>query len=197
MDRHRGRACRRGRDRRRAVQRRHSLGSWKPALAMRKKTSRQAKGRSRPGGDIGALTLSYVIILPVFLVGIMVIVQASAWYLARQAALAAARHGADVARTADPPPGSGAQAAVDFATSAAPGFLLSPAATVRIGVDHTVTVRVTGRAPSLVPGLPIHISEVVTAPVERFVAAGRLAAVGWATGERSYEGKLADLASQS
>jgi Flp pilus assembly protein TadG len=171
---------------------------------MRQKTSRRANGRSRlakgrsgPGGDIGALALSYVVILPVFLAGIMVIVQASTWYLARQAALAAARHGADVARTANPPPGSGAQAAVNFATSAAPGFLLRPAATVLVSADHTVTVTVTGRAPSLVPGLPIHISEVVTAPVERFVAAGRLAAVGWSAGVHDYEGKLADLASQS
>lgn len=132
-----------------------------------------------PRGDIGAFTLSYVIILPVFLVGIMTIVQASVWYLARQAALAAARHGADVARTANPPPGSGAQAAVAFAASAAPGFLLAPRATVRIGLNHTITVTVTGRAPSLVFGLPIHISEVVTAPVERFVATGPLTAPVW------------------
>ena len=132
--------------------------------------------------DVGALTLSYVIILPVFLAGIMVIVQASVWYLARQTALAAARRGADVARTADPPPGSGAQSAIAFARSAAPGFLLGVSASVRIGPDHTVIVTVSGRAPSLVPGLPIHISEVVTAPVERFVASGPLA---MPTGSRS------------
>src|SRR5262245_25106591 len=83
--------------------------------------------RRRPSlrGDRGALTLSYVIILPVFLVGIMMIVQASVWYLARQTALAAARHGADIARTANPPPGSGARSAIEFARSAAPGFLLN------------------------------------------------------------------------
>lgn len=135
--------------------------------------------RSSLRGDIGALTLSYVIVFPVFLVGIMTIVQVSVWYLARQAALAAARHGADVARTASPPPGSGAAAAVAFATSAASGVLLSPRASVRIGADHTVTVTVTGRAPSLVPGLPLNVSEVVTAPVERFVATGPLTAPSW------------------
>lgn len=135
--------------------------------------------RSGPGGDVGALTLSYIVVLPVFLASIMTIVQASAWYLARQAALAAARHGADVARTANPPPGTGAQSAIDFATSAAPGFLLRPHASVRVSANHTVTVTVTGQAPSLVPGLPIHISEVVTAPVERFVAAGPLPASNW------------------
>lgn len=148
-------------------------------------------------GDRGALTLSYVIVLPVFLAGIMIIVQASAWYLARQAALAAARHGADVARTANPPPGSGAQSAIAFAASAAPGFLLAPAATVRVGADHTVVVTVTGDAPSLVPGLPIHVREVVTAPVERFVATGPLAAVGWRAGAPGIQAKLAALAGPS
>ena len=74
--------------------------------------------------DDGALTLSYVVLVPVFLAGIMVIVQACVWYLARETAIAAARQGADVARTAHPPPGGGAAAAVIFARKAAPGFLL-------------------------------------------------------------------------
>lgn len=125
--------------------------------------------------DDGALTLSYVVILPVFLAGIMVIVQASVWYLARETALAAARAGADVARIAHPPPGSGAQSAVAFARSAAPGFLLAPAATAAGSTARTVMITVTGRAPSLVPGLVIGVREVVTAPVERFIAAGQFA----------------------
>ncbi len=80
-----------------------------------------SEGRSSwraPSREAGALTLSYVIIVPVFLIGIMTVVQASIWYLARDSVLAAARHGADVARTSQPPPGSGAQAAISFATSA-------------------------------------------------------------------------------
>lgn len=123
--------------------------------------------------DDGALTLSYVIIIPVFLAGIMVIVQACVWYLAREAAIGAARQGADVARTAHPPPGRGAQAAVVFARQAAPGFLLAPAATAAGSSSATVRIRVTGRVPSLVPGMVLTVSEVVTAPVERFTAAGR------------------------
>lgn len=131
--------------------------------------------RRQTTADQGAITLSYVIILPVFLAAVMVIVQASLWFLARSAALAAARHGADVARTANPPPGPGAASAVAFARSQASGFLLAPAAAVRVGPGNVVRVAVTGRAPSLVPGLPIRISEVVTAPIERFTAAGLLA----------------------
>jgi Flp pilus assembly protein TadG len=123
--------------------------------------------------DDGALTLSYVIIIPAFLAGIMVIVQACIWYLARETAIGAARQGADVARTAHPPPGQGAQAAVAFARQAAPGFLLGPAASSAGSSATTVRIRVTGRVPSLVPGMVLTVSEVVTAPVERFNAEGR------------------------
>lgn len=123
--------------------------------------------------DDGALTLGYMVILPVFLAGIMVIVQACVWYLARDTAIAAARQGADVARTAHPPPGRGAAAAVIFARHAAPGFLLGPSASAAGSSAATVRITVTGRVPSLVPGMVIRVSEVVTAPVERFTAAGR------------------------
>lgn len=137
----------------------------------------------RFGGDRGALTLSYVLVMPLFLLSILVIVQASVWYMARETALAAARQGADVARTSHPPPGPGAQVAVSFARSAAPGFLLFPAATAAGGSATTVRIRVTGRVPSLVPGLVIRVSEVVTAPVERFTALGADAGVA-AAGRR-------------
>jgi Flp pilus assembly protein TadG len=122
--------------------------------------------------DRGALTLSYIVVTPVFLAALMVIVQACVWYLARETAIAAARQGADIARTAHPPPGRGAQAAVTFARRAAPGFLLEPAATAAGSSAATVRIVVTGRVPSLVPGLVLTVSEVVTAPVERFTAAG-------------------------
>jgi hypothetical protein len=122
--------------------------------------------------EAGALTLSYVLVVPVFLLGIMTIVQASVWYLARETALAAARHGADVARTSKPPPGAGAQAAVVFARSAAPGFLNHVSASSRGSTATTVRITVVGQAPSLVPWTVINITEVVTAPVERFVASG-------------------------
>lgn len=131
---------------------------------------RWAKLRDVVRGDKGALTLSYMVIVPVFLTAIMIIVQASIWYLARETALAAARQGADVARTAHPPPGTGAQVAVAFARSAAPGFLLAPSASAAGSSAATVRIRVTGRVPTLVPWLKLNVSEVVTAPVERFTA---------------------------
>lgn len=128
--------------------------------------------RLSSGPQDGALTLSYVIVMPAFLLGIMLVVQASVWYLARETALAAARQGADVARTASPPPGAGARAAVTFARSSAPGFLLAPSASAAGTSAATVRITVTGRVPSLVPGIVLRVSEVVTAPVERFTAVG-------------------------
>ncbi|GEM_PF-677507 len=144
------------------------------AKRLRSAPRRALAAAGRAGrGERGALTLGYVIAMPAFLFGLMVIVQASVWYLARETALAAARQGADVARTAHQAPAAGARAAVAFARSAAPGFLLSPAASAAGSTAATVRITVTGRAPSLVPGLVIAVRETVTAPVERFEAAGR------------------------
>ncbi len=124
----------------------------------------------RVPADRGALTLSYVIVMPVFLLSLMVIVQAAVWYMARETALAAARQGADVARTADRPHSAGVRAAVAFARSAAPGFLIAPSASAVGSTTATIRIRVTGKVPALVPGMAVSVSEVVTAPVERFIA---------------------------
>ncbi len=136
------------------------------------KRPRQVRRRSVLSGEAGAFTLSYVILVPVFLIGIMTIVQASIWYLGRETVLAAARHGADVARTAQPPPGQGARAAMDFASSSSPGFLTHITASTKGSSATTVRITVSARIPTFVPDVAISVHEVVTAPVERFVALG-------------------------
>jgi TadE-like protein len=118
--------------------------------------------------DTGAMTLSYVIVFPAFLAALMVIVQGSLWYLAREAALAAARQGADAARVLHAPPGAGPRAALAFAHSAASGYLLHPRAFSSGSTATTVQITVTGRVPSLVPGLPISVSQAAQVPVEQF-----------------------------
>jgi Flp pilus assembly protein TadG len=126
--------------------------------------------RGKRGSDAGALTLSYVIIVPVFLMAVMVIAQASLWFLARQAALAAARQGADAARVSGALPGAGTSAALAFARSAASGYLLSPSATGVGSTAATVEIRVSGQVPSVVPGVVVRVTEAVQAPVEKFAA---------------------------
>lgn len=127
----------------------------------------------RPDGgadrrDRGALTLSYVIVVPVFLLALMIITQLAMWYLARNAALAAARQGVDAARVQPVSTAAGVTAAVRFARASASGYLLGPRATPAGSSATTIVITVTGRVPSLVPGLPITVTQVAHAPVERF-----------------------------
>jgi TadE-like protein len=128
----------------------------------------------RGRGDAGALILTYVIVVPVFMLAVMVIIQGAMWYLAREAALAAARQGVDAERVRGAAAGAGPRAALAFARTDASGYLLGPSATDRGSTAATIQIKVTGHVPTFVPGLAINITQVVRAPVEQFVApAGR------------------------
>jgi Flp pilus assembly protein TadG len=139
---------------------------------------RPARGRPAPDRrryfrrDDGALILTYVIIVPVFMLAIMVIIQGALWYLAREAALAAARQGVDAARVRGATAGAGPQAALAFARNNASGYLLGPAATDRGSTATTIQIKVSGHVPTFVPGVAINISQVARAPAEKFVAPG-------------------------
>jgi len=133
---------------------------------MRAMRSRRARLRRR--NDNGALTLSYVVVLPFVLLFIMVVIQASFWFLAREAALAAARQGADAARALHASLRAGPVAALAFARHAGTGYLLDPQASTAGSTPATVSVTVTGRVPSFVPGLVVRVSETAQAPVEEF-----------------------------
>src|SRR5580704_13818644 len=124
------------------------------------------EGRStRWRDDRGALTLSYVAILPFVFLFMMVLIQASFWFLARNAALAAARQGADAARALHASRAAGPAAALAFARQAGQGYLQDPQATATGSTGATISVTVTGHVPSFVPGLVVSVSETVQAPV--------------------------------
>ena len=125
-------------------------------------------GRSRWRDDRGALTLSYVAILPLVFLLIMALIQASLWFLARSAALAAARRGADAARTFEATRASGLAAALAFAHQAGQGYLEDPWATAAGSTGTTVSITVDGHVPSFIPGLVMNVSETVQAPAETF-----------------------------
>ncbi len=118
--------------------------------------------------DRGALTLSYVVILPVIFLFLMSVIQASFWFLARNAALAAARQGVEAARALGSSDATGHAAAVSFAQHVGSGYLLDPNARVLTLGGSTVTVTVWGHVPSFIPGFAVNVSETVQAPVERF-----------------------------
>jgi TadE-like protein len=125
-------------------------------------------GEQKGQPDAGALTLSYVIIFPAFLFALLVIVQASMWYLARDIALAAARQGADAARAYGAPADAGPGAALTFVSSHGSGLLTRATATSAGSTAATVQIAVTGNAPALIPGLPIRVTETVQEPMEQF-----------------------------
>lgn len=119
-------------------------------------------------GDRGALMLSYVAVLPFLFVVIMVLIQASFWFLARNAALAAARQGADAARALNASRADGPITALAFARRAGEGYLEDPQATAVGSTAKTVSITVSGHVPSLVPGLVVSVSETAQAPIEEF-----------------------------
>jgi Flp pilus assembly protein TadG len=118
--------------------------------------------------DRGALILSYVAVLPFLFLFIMVLIQASFWFLARDAALAAARQGADAARALDAPRAAGPAAALAFARQAGQGYLDDPAASDTGSTGSTISITVSGHVPSVIPGLVVHVAETVQAPAEEF-----------------------------
>jgi hypothetical protein len=142
---------------------------------MIRRLSSRATGAPRvtaqpPPGDAdrGALSLSYAVILPIVLLFIMIVIQASFWFLAREAALAAARQGADAARVLGGSPEAGRAAALVFAQHSGAGYLLDPGVSTDGSTASTVAVTVTGHVPTFVPGLVVHVSETAQAPVEEF-----------------------------
>ncbi|MBO0822363.1 MAG: pilus assembly protein [Actinobacteria bacterium] len=131
-------------------------------------TGARGRGLRLRGDDSGALILGYVAVLPFVFVFLMVIIQGAFWFLAREAALAAARQGADAARTLEASRTAGSTAAVAFARAAGSGYLLDPRAETRGSNNATVSITVTGHVPSFVPGLVVSVSETARVPVEEF-----------------------------
>jgi Flp pilus assembly protein TadG len=131
-------------------------------------TTLAARLRRAGRNDRGALTLSYVVILPVIFLFLMSLIQASFWFLARNAALTAARQGVETARALGSSDATGQAAAMSFARKVGSGYLLDPNARVQTLGRATVTVTVWGHVPSFIPGLPLGVSETVQAPLEVF-----------------------------
>jgi Flp pilus assembly protein TadG len=122
----------------------------------------------RVRGDAGALTLSYVIVFPAILFTIMLIAQASLYYMAHNLALVAARQGADVAREYNSTDAAGQSAALALINADGSG-MLERAGAVATRTGTTVTVTVSGTAWSVLPLLPVSVNETVKEPIERFV----------------------------
>ena len=123
---------------------------------------------SRRGTDAGSITLETVIAFPVFMLAVLLIINAALWYHARDVALAAAQEGVRAGRAYGANPARAHTTAMSFAQTAGDGFLLAPAVDTSGSTATTLSVRVRGHAVSLIPGLNLSIRQVAHGPVERF-----------------------------
>ncbi|RFS85956.1 pilus assembly protein [Actinomadura spongiicola] len=119
--------------------------------------------------DAGSATITTAILFPAVGLLVLALVQAALVSVARDVALAAAEEGLRVARAYEHTPAQGRAAALAFAD--AEPVLRAPSVTLSAGT--TVTVRVNGQAPSLLPGVHIGISRTARGAHERFTVEAR------------------------
>jgi hypothetical protein len=114
-------------------------------------------------GEEGSFSLELAVAAVGLMAVVLLAVQAGLYYHATQSALAAANSGLDAAQAQGP--GAATQAARSEAGS------LGGVDDVGVQVSGTdlLSVRVSGTAPQLFPGFPVHISEQASGPRERFV----------------------------
>jgi Flp pilus assembly protein TadG len=108
-----------------------------------------------------------VIIFPIVLLVSLAAVQAGLWMYARSLCLAAAQEGALVGATLGSSPAQAERAAVAFIEDAAPRFAQVPVVEVARGAEQ-VTVTVTARIPTVLPGFLDQVDQTAALPVERY-----------------------------
>jgi Flp pilus assembly protein TadG len=118
---------------------------------------------------VGSVSLEIAILAPALLVLVITIVQAGLWFHARNLAQSAAREGATAAASYTATTSAGLARARAFLSEQA-GDSLSAATVSTAGSTATlVRVEVTGRALSVLPGVPgMTVTQTATAPSERF-----------------------------
>ncbi len=124
----------------------------------------------RSGGDRGSWTLEVAVLAPALLLLVFSVVQVGLWAFARSLALGAAQEGAEAGRRLGAAPRAAESHAEQFLARAAGDSLRST--DVRAQVTGTeVVVEVSGRALSVLPGVPgLPVRQAASAPRERFTA---------------------------
>ncbi len=123
----------------------------------------------RRHGDEGTSAIELVLYMPLLMIAILLTVQFSLVYLGKEAASAAAREAARVARvTGDP--AQGEAKGVSYAADLGRGVLDGVSVSVVAVPGEQVRATVTGTAPELLPAFlgVSEVTEVVQGPIERF-----------------------------
>lgn len=125
-------------------------------------------------GDSGMTAIEFVFLTPVLFFMIFATVQFALYFFADHVAQAAAQAGARKARAmADESPGGwrgeAGNVVDDYIAQLGPQLILGPNVTLAQPQQNTVGVEITGRVPSVFPGLDFTIHAESYGPVERFV----------------------------
>ena len=119
------------------------------------------------GEQWGSTTVEVVVVLPTFMLAVLLAVQVGMVVYAAQTAEAAAQEAVEAAR-GEPDHDSTGVARASTVLDAT-GAVTNPQ--IRVSrATGTVTVRVSGVAPQVVPGLGLRVAASATGPVERFLA---------------------------
>lgn len=113
----------------------------------------QLRRRLRLRDDRGDAAIEMAIIFPVVVLFTFMIVQAGMWYYAKQIALTAAREGVQSATAYQSSDAAGSARARSVLDRVAGDSLLEPGVSTAGSNGERVTVSVTGRTPSLLPGM--------------------------------------------
>ena len=119
--------------------------------------------------DRGEAVTETVIVVPALLLLIMVVIQFGLWYHAQHVVQAAAQEGARAARAEGATADDGLERAMTFVAQVGGQSVHDAEVTSERSPDG-VTVRVSGEAPAVVPGLRLGVSAAAVSPVEEFTA---------------------------
>jgi len=121
---------------------------------------------ARLRNETGLASTEVAVLMPVIIALVLVPFQVALWWHGQQVAEAAAREAVDTAQVQGASEADGEAAAFRFLDAV--GNLAHPVVTVTRDAD-TVTVKVSGQAPRLIPGFDWHVAATAQAPVERFI----------------------------
>jgi Flp pilus assembly protein TadG len=117
----------------------------------------------------GEAVTETVIVVPALILLIMVVIQFGLWYHAQHVVQAAAQEGARAARAEGATADEGLDRATAFVAQVGGDSVEGPEVTSDRSPDG-VTVRVTGTAPAVVPGLRLGVRAAAVSPLEEFTA---------------------------
>ena len=123
-----------------------------------------------PGRDRGSATLEVSILAPLLLLVVFTIIQVGLWSYARSLALGAAQEGVAAGRAYQSSAEAGRARAQAFLDATAGDSLVGSVVTTS-ATAGSLRVEVTGRALSVLPGVPgLPVRQRAEGPLERFTA---------------------------